>query len=950
MDDYDEFGNYIGEEVEEVVANGVEEVHIEEDQRIPDSDDEIEDDSKTEMVLNPDTAHLALEPMVRDMEVEGGNQQITLHEDKVYYPRMESVYGPGVEIVHNDRDGQSLEEPMVEPEREVIKEEGLPETTYQRDYQVAMMSQTEYIRNVSIVGNLHHGKTALCDMLIEATHKLTDEHSGHINGHVSRYTDTAAVEIERGVSTKTNPLSMLLADSKHKSHAMTFLDTPGHVNFYDEVICALSITEGALLVVDVVEGPLAGTKEAIRNAFRHSNTLTLCINKLDRLILDLRLPPADAYYKIANVIDEINIFIASEFGEERYFDPLTNVMFASAKFRFVFTLESMARKVTPNYTALTKRLWGNVFYNPETSAFSTQASSTAKRAFVYFVLEPLYKVFSTCLGEEPEKAVNMLSSLKLPKHSQKLDAEDLIRTACIAFFETYSPLVDILTRYIPAPKVGEEKEEAEKPTVVKVAKLIASADRESFYALSRIVSGSVRLGQKVKVLGAHYVPNEDEEDCADATITDLFVSQTRYKYTVVSAPVGNIVLIGGIDKTIIKNATVTTDKSIFPFSPLQFTPPVFKISIEPVNPSELPKMLDSLRKCQKSYPLLQTKVEESGEHVILGSGELYVDCVMHDMRLVFARDLNVKVSDPTTRFCETCVESSAIKTYAETPNKKSKITIIAEPLEEDVSKTISLGQITPTDKQGFAKLGYDALASRNVWAFGPTETSPNLLLNDTIPGEVNKQLLNSVKDSVVQGFMWATREGPLCEEPLRDVKFKVMDLDLADKAIFRGAGQIIPTTRRACYSSYLLAGPRLMEPIYSVHVTCPHAAVKVVLEVLEKRRGHLTSDTPIGGTTLYEVMGYVPVMDSFGLETDIRVATQGQALVSLIFNDWQVVPGDPLDRSIKLPSLQAMSGTSLARDFVVKTRRHKGLSDDPTVTKYLDDSLLKTLTESGLLG
>lgn len=159
----------------------------------------------------------------------------------------------------------------------------------------------------------------------------------------------------------------------------------------------------------------------------------------------------------------------------------------------------------------------------------------------------------------------MLSSLKLPKHSQKLDAEDLIRTACIAFFETYSPLVDILTRYIPAPKVGEEKEEAEKPTVVKVAKLIASADRESFYALSRIVSGSVRLGQKVKVLGAHYVPNEDEEDCADATITDLFVSQTRYKYTVVSAPVGNIVLIGGIDKTIIKNATVTTDKSIFPF-------------------------------------------------------------------------------------------------------------------------------------------------------------------------------------------------------------------------------------------------------------------------------------------------------------------------------------------------------------------------------------------------
>lgn len=948
MDDYDEFGNYIGEEVEEANQNGdgdvVEDLEIE---VTADSDDEMSVDgaqTHTNGDLNPETAHLALEPLVRDMEVDGGNQQITLHEDKVYYPHMESVYGPGVEIVHNDRDGQSLEEPMVEPEKKVIVEEGLPETTYQRSYQTEMMSQPEFIRNVSIVGNLHHGKTALTDMLVEATHRLTSEHSGHTNGHVSRYTDVSKVEIERGVSTKTSPLSILLPNSKDKSYLLNLLDTPGHVNFYDEVTCALSLSDGALLVVDVVEGPLAGTREAICNAFKHNIPLTLCINKLDRLILDLRLPPGDAYYKIANVIDEINKFIASEFGKEHYFEPVRNVMFASTKFRFVFTLESMARKVTPNYVTLGKRLWGNVFYDIQTGAFSQTSSSGSKRSFVYFVLEPLYKVFSTCLGEEPEKAIEILSALNISKHAQKLDAEDLIRTACVAFFGSPAPLVDIITGNVPPPTVEDG------PTVVKVSKLIASADGESFYGLSRIVSGSVRLGQKINVLGPQYVPNEDEEDCAESIITDLFVSQTRYKFTVVSAPAGNIVLIGGIDKTIIKNATLTSDKSISPFPPLQFTPPVFKISIEPVNPSELPKMLDSLRKCQKTYPLLQTKVEESGEHVILGSGELYVDCVMHDMRQVFATDLHVKVSDPTTRFCETCIESSAIKTYAETPNKKSKITIVAEPLEEDVSKVITLGKIAPNQNKEFLKYGYDALAARNVWAFGPTDTSPNLLLNDTLPGEVNKQLLNSVKDSVVQGFMWATREGPLCEEPLRDVKFKVMDMELADKAIFRGAGQIIPTTRRACYSSFLLAGPRLMEPVYSVHVTCPHAAVKAVLEELEKRRGHITSDVPIGGTTLYQVMGYVPVIDSFGLETDIRVATQGQALVALIFDNWQVVPGDPLDKSIKLPSLKAMAGVSLARDFVVKTRRHKGLSDDPTVTKYLDDSLLKTLTESGLLG
>jgi U5 small nuclear ribonucleoprotein component len=136
---------------------------------------------------------------------------------------------------------------------------------------------------------------------------------------------------------------------------------------------------------------------------------------------------------------------------------------------------------------------------------------------------------------------------------------------------------------------------------------------------------------------------------------------------------GNLVLIGGVDASITKTATLVgegdeTEAHIF--RPIQhFTQSVLKIAVEPIVPSELPKMLAGLRNINKSYPLISTKVEESGEHVIIGTGELYLDCVMHDLRRVFA-EIDIKVSDPATRFCETVLETSALKCYADTPNKK----------------------------------------------------------------------------------------------------------------------------------------------------------------------------------------------------------------------------------------------------------------------------------------
>lgn len=140
-----------------------------------------------------------------------------------------------------------------------------------------------------------------------------------------------------------------------------------------------------------------------------------------------------------------------------------------------------------------------------------------------------------------------------------------------------------------------------------------------------------------------------------------------------------------------------------------------------------------------------------------------------------------------------------------------------------------------------------------------------------------------------------------------------------------------------------------MEPMYSCSMTGPADSVASLYTVLSRRRGHVLADGPIAGTPLYSVRGLIPVIDSFGFETDLRIHTQGQAKVSLVFERWSVVPGDPLDKDVKLKPLEMASAQALARDFVLKTRRRKGLAEDVTVSKFLEPELWKGLKESGIL-
>ncbi|OLP78870.1 116 kDa U5 small nuclear ribonucleoprotein component [Symbiodinium microadriaticum] len=972
---YDEFGNYQGPDID-------------------DDEDEEDDDllgglDEEEKGKGDDDG-----TGVGDVPMEGveasGDRQIILHEDKKYYPDAEEVYGDAEALVQME-DTQPLTDPIITPVQSKnfdLLEKKMPDTTFDFNFLAAMMDKPNLVRNICFLGAMHHGKTTFMDLLVLNTHEKDWKVGKEI-----RYTDSRQDEQDRGITVKASSMSLVLQDSKDKSYLFHAMDTPGHSNFQDEVIAALALADGVVLVVDVVVGLTQHIERMLKHAFQDNLKVVLVINGLDRLIMELKLPPTDAYHKLRYCIEDINETMeklydsaGTEVDERVYFSPLKgNVIFSSALFRMVFTLESYAAIYAEthgfsfDHLILAKCLWGDMYYNAEERKFQkTPPDAEQPRSFVQFVLEPIYKIFAHCLGEEKEDLAQTLAEvgIYLHKRDYELDARALIRKVFQQYFGSGGGLpsfVDMVVRHIPNPKenaaikveklysgdqdgaVSEDMKKLDTTgyLMLHVVKQYHRPDCNAFDVFGRVLSGTVFRGDRVKILGETY-SLDDDEDMAIKEIQNLWILEGRYRVEVSHVPAGNWVLIGGIETCIKKTATITTasnEEEVEIFRPLRFpTTPVIKVAIEPLQPAELPKMVDGLRKIDKAYPLSKTKVEESGEHVLLGTGEVYLDCILHDLRRLYG-DLEIKVADPVVEFCETVVETSSLKCFAETPNKKNKIYMVAEPLEKGLGEDIEKGKVSiEWNKRRMSDFftknyDWDLLASRSVWAFGPEVNGPNVLVDDCLPSEVNKSLLVQSKDSLVQGFQWATKEGPLCDEKIRSCKFKILNAQMAEDAVLRGGGQIIPTARRVAYSAFLLATPRLMEPVMFSDIECPADCVAAIYNVLSRRRGHVIRDLPKPGSPMYSVHAYLPAMESFGFETDLRTHTSGQAMCQTFFDHWEHVPGDPLDRSILLRPLEPAPAPHLAREFMLKMRRRKGLSEDVSVHKFFDDPMLLELAK-----
>lgn len=1114
---YDEFGNYIGPDKSDDESDDSEEsLELPPVNKVqPSLPNEVSitpglqlhEDNEGNGNLNPPGATAihdessAVGPL-RLNDADGG--VIIQAEDKQLYPRADEVFGSGTEVLVEEEDAQPLSEPLVAAPEERTSglyetADTVPEAKYSRGYLArAIAPFPVLVRNVAIAGHIHHGKTSLVDMLFCGTHDMSERRRGKqqrsLNGGEQnptendrdtanstydeddgdnnrrsplRYTDLRVDERQLGISIKTGVATLLLQNSDGKSYGVTVLDTPGHMNFRDEVAASLTIADGLVVVVDVAEGVMMGSKSALREAARLGLSIVLVISKLDRLCLELRLPPTDAYHKIQHIIDACNEIISS-FPNTSLLSPIAgNVCFASASERVCFTLPQFARsyirvnggeKSFPlTARQLARRMWGNIYYDVRARKFCERStgystggktgvnSMNLQRTFVSFVLEPFYKLHTAVVSEDVDELSDFLkrnmllagsyaTSSKFARngHVRKSQLNSnlhatlkAVNSQCFGMGDL-SGFTDMLVEHVQSPadsgerilrtlgrQMGMERDlgssgkaktfenwqnavyecdtSPECAMSAYVAKLAPDERGLRFDCVCRVLSGRIDVGSSIHIMGPSSNNtadigrgsvlgsrgddgfDNDEDDMTVGKVEGLYLNCARFKIRISHAVAGQIVLVRGIDRTIDKSATLVSKslvenlgatlcrthalRNVTEFIP----PPVVKVAVEPIKPAHLPKMVSALRMCVSAYPGLVTRVEHTGEHVLMGSGELYLDCVLRDLRESFGK-VEVKVSDPVVPFAETVSETSALQcasditTYAtndtedaDDDSRKGRLVTVAEPLEESIVQAIGNRQLETADETQRARvlrdLGWDALAAKSLWTFGPDEYSgTNALLNDVL-GNEDRQRAVDLRDSVVQGFCWAMREGPLCDEPVRGVKVRVLNATPPSTSGGGGGGGggVIATSRRVIFSSILTACPQMLEPINEVEIILPTEAVRIATTLVTRRRGLVVAQEDIAATPLVRMTVHMPVLDSFGFEPDLRSLTHGAAFCSQSFSNWRTVPGDPLDRSISLRPLEPAARHELAREVMIKTRRRKGLGDDVSVTKFLDDPLFAEL-------
>ena len=556
-----------------------------------------------------------------------------------------------------------------------------------------------------------------------------------------------------------------------------------------------------------------------------------------------------------------------------------------------------------------------------------------------FILDPIFRIFNAVTHNKKDEISTVLDKLEinLTTAEKDLEGKALLKTVMRKFLPAADALLEMICIHLPSP-VTAQKYRAETlyegpqddnayasirdcdpkgPLMLYVSKMVPTSDKGRFYAFGRVFSGTVKSGVKVRIQGPNYVPGK-KDDLFIKAIQRTILMMGRFIEPIDDVPAGNIVGLVGVDQFLLKSGTITTDENAHNLKVMKFSvSPVVQRSVEVKNASDLPKLVEGLKRLSKSDPCVLTSISESGEHIVAGAGELHLEICLKDLEEDHA-GVPLRISDPVVPYRETVTEESSMTALSKSPNKHNRLYVTAQPLDEEVSLAIENGKITPRDDfKARARVladdyGWDVTDARKIWCFGPDTNGPNLLVDQTKA----VQYLNEIKDSFVSGFQWATREGPVAEEPLRSVRFNILDVTLHADAIHRGGGQIIPTARRVLYASTLLADPGLLEPIFNVEIQVPEQAMGGIYGVLTRRRGHVYTEEQRPGTPLFNVKAYLPVSESFGFPGDLRAATGGQAFPQSVFDHWSILPGgSPLDPTTK-PGVA-----------VTEMRKRKGLKE-----------------------
>jgi elongation factor 2 len=825
------------------------------------------------------------------------------------------------------------------------------------------MEERDNIRNMCVIAHVDHGKSTLTDSLISKAGIIADDKAGEM-----RFTDTRQDEQDRCITIKSTGVSLFYEvpadpeDSENafcgKGYLINLIDSPGHVDFSSEVSAALRVTDGALVVVDCVEGVCVQTETVLRQALGERVKPVLMVNKMDRVFLELQYEPEDCYQTFNKVIENVNVIIATYCDEllgNVLVDPSKGtVCFGSGLHGWGFTLTRFAgmyaKKFGVKKERLMEKLWGENYFDAGAKKWvSSDKGADGKklqRAWCQFVFKPIQQLFTHIMNDQKAKYSFLIEQLgiKLTVEEKDQVGKPLLKTVMRKFLPAGDALLEMIVMHLPSP-VRAQKYRVENlytgpmddkcaiairdcdpdgPLMMYVSKMVPLNDR--FVAFGRVFSGRIKSGQKVRILGPNYEVGS-KNDFFHKPVQRTVLMMGRYTEPVNDCPCGNTIGLVGVDQYLLKGGTITDAEEAHVIRIMKFSvSPVVRVAVECKNAGDLPKLVEGLKRLSKSDPCVVCTIAESGEHIVAGAGELHLEICLKDLEEEYAQ-VPLKTSDPVVSYRETVSAESDRTCLSKSANKHNRFFCKAEPLDDNLSVEIEEGKVDPRDDGKVRgryladKFNWNVNEARKIWCFGPDTTGPNLLVDNTKA----VQYLNEVKDSFVAAFQWATKEGVLCEENMRGIRFNILDVTLHADAIHRGGGQIIPTARRVLYASQLTAQPRLQEPIYLVEIQCPDAARGGIYGVLNRRRGHVFAEDQRAGTPIYMIKAYLPVNESFGFTADLRSHTSGQAFPQCVFDHWQVLGGDPMD------------GTSKAGQIVAGIRKRKGLKPGiPPLDDFFD--------------
>jgi elongation factor 2 len=685
----------------------------------------------------------------------------------------------------------------------------------------------DQIRNLGIIAHVDHGKTTTSDSLLAACGMLSPSVAGQ-----ALALDYMELEQQRQMTIKAANVT-LYYEENGRPYVINLIDTPGHIDFTGKVTRSLRAVDGAIVVVDAVEGVMTQTETVTRQALEERVRPVLYINKIDRLIKELRLGPEKMQEWLFNIVKDFNRLVDT-YAEPQY-KELWKVTVQDSQVAF----------------GSSKDKWG----------FNFAMLKSAKMSFKD-IIEAYNTVGPQGLGE------------KLPLHESLLSM--VVR---------HLPPPDVAQKYrIPkiwqgdlTSAVGQSILNCDEngPMVMMVTNVVVDP-AAGLVGTGRLFSGTISNGDQV------YLLNSKRE----GKIQSVQIFMGFQREIVDSLPAGNIPAILGLD--IRSGETISTVKDVVPFESIHYvSEPVVTTAVEAKHPRDLPKLVEAMRRLNIEDPnLIITINQESGETLMAGMGVLHLEIAT---TMLERQGLEIITSPPIINYRE-AVRASAGPIMSRSPNRHNKIFIMVEPLEPHIVELIRNGTLNEmTDKKGIQKTlrdnGWSSDMAKSVVAIDPRG---NMFTEET----KGVQYLQESMDSIRAGFEDIMENGPLAYEMCRGVKVTLTHYVPHEDPAHRTYAQLMPATRRAVLGAMLMANPTLLEPMLAIEVKGPGDLIGAITGVISSKRGKLINVEQREVVTI--IQGEIPAAETFDLSEVMRGATAGKATWNTSFKTWASVPTNML--------------------------------------------------------